>query len=426
MTTGDLSRPFTQMLPGSKSFTNRALVLASSVPGTTRVSGALDCDDTRHLARALDAFGGVEITWVGSDVVVRRDQRAPTPPVETLNVGHGGTPARFLLAYAAQMDGATTITGSARLRERPVTGLLRALRDGGADVQGVQLPVTVRGPMDSSDWSVDTRESSQHASALLLGAAARPAGSTTRIRVEGLNGSAQYFEMTVRSMIGAGVDVSDAEGVWEVVAPEVISDQIRIEGDASAASYVLAAGAITGLSVRAVGVGALSLQGDVGFGEVLRQMGCQVEAADSSILLSGRATRGVDVDMSQMPDAVPTLAVVAAFAEGETRISGIANLRFKESDRISDTASNLAAIGARVDWGDDYLIVTGSPTELHGGVIATNDDHRLAMAFALAGLSVDGVTVLDPGVVTKSWPGYWGFLDRFRRHQSSSERLSAK
>ena len=426
MTSDDVCRTFTQKLPGSKSYTNRALVLAAAVPGTTRITGALDCDDTRLLAKALDSFGGIEIDWDGHDVLVSRLEDVLVPPAEPLDVGHGGTPARFLLAFAGQATGPTTITGSARLRERPFGGLLQALRDGGAAVEGDHLPVTLRGPMTSYQWLVDASESSQHASALLLGAVARPVGSKTRVRIEGLTGSAQYLEMTVQSMLDAGVAVSGDGGAWDVVAPEVIADEIRIEGDASAATYVLGAGAITGEAVRAAGVGNSSLQGDVGFGAVLQRMGCEVEVADSSIRLSGRVARGVDVDMSQMPDAVPTLAVVAAFVDGETRMSGIANLRFKESDRISDTASNLAAIGAQVDQGNDYLIVKGSPQDLHGGVIDTKDDHRLAMAFALAGLRLDGVTVNDPDVVTKSWPSYWNFLDRFRRHETSHGQLSAK
>ena len=410
-------RPFSQQLPGSKSYTNRALVLASAVAGTTRIRDALDSDDTRLLAAALDSFQGVEIEWSGSFIEVSREEGPLLAGGATLDVGHGGTPARFLLAFAAQASGSTTVTGSTRLRQRPVGGLVEALRTGGAAVVGDGLPVTVTGPMGSSHWSVDAGESSQHASALLLAATARPPGTRTLVDVEGLTGSTAYLDMTRHVMGEAGVEVRCDGRTWEVAAPSQIAEEIAIEGDASAATYVLAAGAITGTPVEAVGVGSASLQGDVGFAKVLEAMGCRVEPAEATIRLRGRAERGVSVDMSEMPDAVPTLAVVAAFAEGETRITGIANLRFKESDRISDTASNLEALGAEAEWGEDHLVVKGRSQQLHGGEIDPKDDHRLAMAFALAGLILDGVVVTDPDTVTKSWPGYWRFLEDFGRHR---------
>ncbi len=413
-------KPFELQLPGSKSYTNRALILSSLVPGKRKISGGLACDDTRRLAEALSAFGGLEVDETTDGFVVSRHEGVLTAPDNDVFMEHGGTPARFLLAFATTASGSTTVSGSEQLSSRPFGGLVDSLSAAGAKVSGTRLPITVSGPLEGSVWTVDGSESSQHVSALLLVAAGRDPGQVTDVRTVGLLGSRSYVDMTVHWLRLCGVPIDESSpGAWTVTATANLPDEMIVEGDASSATYPMAAAAITGTEVRLDGVGSASLQGDIGMTAILRDMGCTVTLDRARIAVSGGTLSAVSVDMSNLPDAVPALAVVAAAASGTTRIEGIAGLRRKESDRIQTTSAFVSSLGASVRSGDDFLEVTGTP-EFSSAAIYPHDDHRIAMAGALGGLSGQGVQVRTPGVVSKSWPGYWDFLERFSKHHSKA------
>ncbi len=410
---------FLARVPGSKSYTNRALVLAAQRPGTTRIVGALHSQDTENLARALGAFRGIEVAKTADGFVVERVPGPLGAPSAPLDLGGAGTPARLLIAFAAAVQGTTIITGNARLRERPMHHLLDALASIGVQVRCLErqgcLPVAVTGGRPHSDvWTVDGSVSSQFVTSLLLAAAQQE--RPIRIHMLGNLVSRPYVEMTLHMMRELGIAVASDDLRELVVEPGTITaSTITIEPDASAMSYFLAAAALTGTSVRLAGIGSGSAQGDVGLAHALAAMGCRVSLARDEIVLEGGPLRGIDLDMERMPDTVLTLAVVASQAEGDTRISNIANLRVKECDRIHAAVTELARLGVAVEEGDDWLIVRGraalAPARIH-----TYDDHRVAMAFGVLKLLAPDIDIEDPACTAKSFPGFWEELARFRAH----------
>jgi 3-phosphoshikimate 1-carboxyvinyltransferase len=413
--------PFAARLPGSKAATHRALVLAAQRMGATRVENGLRCEDTDLLARALDAFEGLSVRADSGGFQVARTRERLGAPAGDLFLGGAGTPARFLLAFACGVDGATVVGGAPRLCERPMADLLQSLRALGIRQDFLSrpehLPVRIHGgPLCSSDWRVSTSQSSQFASALCLLAAQQPAGPI-RIALEGRQVSSPYLDMTLALMRAQGIR---AEREW----PESITVHpsrpahaiIGVETDASAMSYFLAAAALTGTTVEVAGIGLGSVQGDVGFARVLERMGCRLTTGGpTSIRLTGGRLRGIDVDLSAMPDVALTLAAVAALAEGTTRIANVAHLRQKESDRIAAAAAGLRSLGVEVEEGPDWLRIEPRGP-LAPARIETFGDHRVAMAFAIPGLVSPGIEIADPGCVAKSFPGFWSELERFRAH----------
>jgi 3-phosphoshikimate 1-carboxyvinyltransferase len=303
------------------------------------------------------------------------------------------------------------LDGVERMRQRPIGDLLAALRQLGAELDG-QLrpdfpPVVVRAARLPGGVGVVRGDvSSQFLSALLL--AAPCALDDVRLLVEGELVSRPYVTMTLKIMEQFGARLKTGEDYFRIYAPQSYGAQsYAIEPDASAASYFWAAAAITGGEVTVEGLSKDSLQGDVQFVECLARMGCSVSSAADGITVSGRAERGIDVDMNAISDTVQTLAVVALFAEGPTTIRNVAHIRHKETDRIGDLARELRKLGASVDETPDGLRIT--PAQLHGAAIETYNDHRMAMSLALAGLRIPGVTILNPGCTAKTYPNY--FLD---------------
>jgi 3-phosphoshikimate 1-carboxyvinyltransferase len=416
-------RVFEATVPGSKSLTNRALILAAMRPGTTRITGALQSDDTLHFARALDAFGGLSVTIERDGFTVTRQSGALHAPADPVFVNGAGTPARFLLAFSAAAVGSTVVTGNARLSERPMGDMLRAFEGMSVSFECLKtddcLPVRVNGgEISAGEWTVSGAVSSQFLSGLLLLAAGQD-GKSTQISVKNGLVSRPYVDMTVDMIRRTGIAIEDNGDRFHVLGGTPALDHIMIEPDASGMSYILGAAALTGQSVRVPHIASSSRQGDVKFAEVLRQMGCFVQFDEEGLLLSGTGQlKGVDVDMDQMPDVVLTLAVVAAMADGPTHIRNIANLRVKECDRISAAATELTRVGIAVEEGDDHLIITPGG-QLHPARIETYDDHRVAMAFSLLQLVQDGIVITDPECVGKSFPGYWAEFDRFRSWLSS-------
>jgi len=405
--------------PGSKSITNRALVCAALARGESLLTGALDSDDTRVMAAGLAALGiGVDADWSAGAIRVRGCGGAVPATTATIDCAASGTTMRFLSAVCALGRGTYRLDGTPRMRKRPIGDLLDALGALGveavAESPGGCPPVALRSPgLAGGAARVRGSTSSQFASGLAMVAPCTPQGM--RIEFEGTLVSVPYLAMTRRVMEAFGARFGAAEAGWRIDPTGYSARGYAIEPDASAASYFLAAAAITGGSVRVEGLSRRSMQGDVGFADALARMGCAVdwnEEGEGSVTVSGRAARGIDIDMNAVSDTVPTLAVVALFAEGPTTIRNVAHIRDKETDRIGDLARELARLGAAVEeFPDGLRILPNARGGLHGATVATYDDHRMAMSLALAGLRVPGVLVADPGCVGKTFPAYWDRLD---------------
>ncbi len=396
--------------PGSKSITNRALVCAALAEGTSLLTGALDSQDTRVMATALAALGaGVTADWPRGEIrIVGTGGRIPIREA-VLDCAASGTTMRFLSAVCGLGHGHYRLDGTPRMRQRPIGDLIDALRalgvDAVAESPGGCPPVVIHSAgLAGGRTQIRGSTSSQFASGLAMAAACTPQGM--QLEFTGTLVSLPYLEMTRRVMASFGGQVSDApDGAWTVAATGYRACQYPIEPDASAASYFFAAAALSGGSVRVEGLSRQSMQGDVDFCTALERMGCRVAWADDAITVSGRASRGIDIDMNAISDTVPTLAAVALFADGPTVIRNVAHIRDKETDRIGDLARELRKLGALVEDRADGMTI--SPTPLHGASLRTYDDHRMAMSLALAGLRVPGVRIEDPRCVGKTFPDYF-------------------
>jgi 3-phosphoshikimate 1-carboxyvinyltransferase len=411
-------------VPGSKSITNRALLMASLAQGPSVIRNALDCDDSRYLAAALVQLG-VEVSRSEEDGTLRVVGAGGPYPVREaeFSLGNAGTALRFLTAALSACGGNYVVDGDQRMRERPIGDLVKALASLGADVSAPTgcPPVTV-GPRPFLGGRVDIpgSTSSQFISAILMAAplAQRP----VQLRVTGEVVSRPYVDLTLAGMRDFGAKAyaddkrADGQPFFEVVpARGYRGRSYLVEGDASAASYFYAAAAITGSTLRVEGVGKESQQGDSRCADVLAAMGCRVKKERDAITVTGGGLlRSVDWNCSDIPDVVPTLAVVALFAHGRTRLRGVAHLRHKESDRIASMASELRKLGGKVKELRDGLEIEGTlgsqPSSLQGAVIDPWGDHRVAMAFAVAGLVVPGIVIGQPQVVEKSYPEFFEAL----------------
>jgi 3-phosphoshikimate 1-carboxyvinyltransferase len=437
-------------VPGSKSITNRALVLAALAArgAACTLHGALRSEDTEVMIGCLRALGfDVRAEWDRSEVVVRSGSDSPRVPAPEadLFVANSGTTMRFLTAVVSLGRGRFRLDGIPRMRERPIEDLLDALRQLGvkafSENQNGCPPVVVEAnglPGGSVNLKGDV--SSQFLSGLLL--AAPFANGPLVVKVEGVLVSSPYVFMTVQMLRQWGLeggyhiegDCADFKHQKAALGParfghasrgicfHIPGGQLRraprkprdyfIEPDASAASYFFAAAAVTGGRVSVPGIPAYSLQGDVGFVDLLADMGCSVERYPESISVHGDPLRGIDVDMNDISDTVMTLAAVACFAEGPTTIRNVAHIRHKETDRLAALATELRRVGAGVEEFADGLTIT--PRPLHGAEIETYNDHRMAMSLALVGLKVPGVVIKDPGCVAKTYPGFFADLEKLR------------
>lgn len=422
-----LDRPpdSTVVLPGSKSITNRALVTAALADGMTRLSSALFADDTSAMMDGLGALG-VNCVPDGADGTITvegcgaefADAAESTEAV--VNARRSGTTSRFLMPVAALRSNPTVIDGDRQLQARPMGHQISALRDLGVSVTGLgrpgRLPVRVQGPVTGRVCGIAGDASSQFASGLLLAGGA--AGLSVKLAPDPV--SWPYLEMTLAVMgaFGATIDVAEPDSSSEGKVVTVRGGYhspgtYRVEPDASTASYFLAAAAITGGRVRIEGLGRASIQGDVAFADVLAEMGADVTVGDDSIEVSGGSLHGVEVDLEEISDTAPTLAVVAAFASGVTTVSGIGFVRNKESDRLAGPVAELNRCGIDATETEDGFVVRPSRLPVAAS-FETYQDHRMAMAFALIGLVVPGISVCDPGCVAKTFPGYFGALEQLR------------
>lgn len=387
--------------PGSKSITNRALLLAALASGTSRLTGALKSDDTRYMAAALRAMG-VGVEEPGETGFVVEGSGRLQAPGEPLFLGNAGTATRFLTAAAATVDGMVVVDGDAHMRKRPIAPLVAALRSLGVDISAPTgcPPVTIhgRGRLRGGRVEVDAGLSSQYVSALLM--MAPLSREPIDVALVGSEiGARGYIDLTVAAMQAFGAEVGRVDAAsWRVSPTGYAAADFAIEPDASAATYLWAAEALTGGAIDLGVPAAAFTQPDARAYDVIRRFPHLPPV----------------IEGSQMQDAVPTLAVLAAFNATPVRFTGIANLRVKECDRVSALATELSRIrpGLAVEEGDD-LLVAADPA-LAGATlparIETYADHRIAMSFALAGLRIHGITILDPGCVAKTWPGYWRAL----------------
>lgn len=407
-------------LPGSKSITNRALLLAALANGESILRGVLDSDDTRAMIGALTALG-VPIDFDCAASIARvAGHGGFFVPNARVDVASSGTTARFLTAALALSPGRYTIDGSPQMRRRPLGDLIGALAMLGAktDSSGGYLPLTTGGFITPSGKSLSCQVSgsisSQFLSALLM--AAPLAGDRVDIAVTEPIVSRPYIEMTAAMIRAFGCDPGTDNTLTRFVIPRGTAYQARvydIEPDASAASYFFALAAILGGKVTVPRLTRSALQGDVGFVDCLAAMGCAVIEETNALTIRrdvNRPLKGIDIDMNAISDTAQTLSVVALFAEGPTRIRRIVHVRAKETDRISAVVSQLRRLGAVVEEFEDGLLITPCREKYRGAPIETFDDHRMAMSFALAGLAIPGVEIENPGCVAKTFPDFFNRL----------------
>ena len=411
----------TVALPGSKSITNRALVCAALAPGVSKLRGWLQADDTVAMVEALRLLG------VRADEVGEGDLAVTGAELEhrvvSIDARQSGTTGRFLLPVLALDGVARRLDGDEQLRLRPMGDAFAGLRSLGAriDEEGVpgHLPAVVEGPLDGGEVALAGDVSSQFLSGLLLAGPHMPAALRVRLTTELV--SRPYVDMTVEVMRAFGGSVAEVDGVWTVEPDRYVATEFAVEPDASAASYAWAAAVVTGGAVTVPGLHRRSLQGDVAFADVLERMGARVRWDDDAVTVAaGERLQGIDVDMSQISDTVPTLAVLAALAEGPTTIRGVGFIRRKESDRIAGPVTELRRCGIDATETAEGMRIVPGP--VGPAVIETARDHRMAMAFALLGLRAPGIRITDPGCVDKTFPAYWALLDRLRAGSGPAAR----
>ncbi len=404
------------VLPGSKSLSNRILLLSMLAEGKTEIQNLLDSDDVRRMVEALETLG-IQLEENRAENLITVSGTSGIIPVKeaTLMLGNAGTAIRPLTAAMTLGHGRFVLDGVQRMRERPIIDLVNGLSQLGANlrcINGTDCPPVevIADGLPGGITRLSGAISSQYLTAILL--AAPYADKEVQIEITDKLVSVPYVEMTLRLMQSFGVSVNHENfRLFHIPRQTYRSPgNIFVEGDASSASYFLAGAAITKGSVTVKGCGTDSLQGDARFAEVLEKMGAKVEWEPQQVKLTGNSLNGIDVDMNQMPDAAMTLAVAALFASGPTAIRNIYNWRVKETERLQAVSTELRKLGAEVEEGYDYLVIQ-PPEQIRKAEIDTYDDHRMAMAFSLAACGESPMTINNPGCVSKTFPDYFEVLD---------------
>ena len=399
-------------IPGSKSISNRALLLATLAIGETTLTNLLDADDIRHMLNALKQLG---VSYQLSDdktrcTVTGNGAALCSDKPQELYLGNAGTAMRPLCAALTLGKGEFMLIGEPRMEERPIGDLVDALMQLGADIQYVKTPgfpplkINATG-LAGGDVEIAGDLSSQYLTALLM--VAPLARDEVVIHIKGELVSKPYIDITLSLMAQFGVLVENIDYKRFVIKAGqqyVSPGTLLVEGDASSASYFLAAGAIGG-EIKVTGVGRKSIQGDVKFADALAAMGAEIEWGDDYIIARKSSLHGIDMDMNHIPDAAMTIAVAALFAHGPTRMTNIYNWRIKETDRLAAMATELRKVGAQIEEGHDFITVTPAP--LYTAAIDTYNDHRMAMCFSLMALAPCGITINDPDCTSKTFPGYF-------------------
>ena len=410
-------------LPGSKSLSNRALLLAALAEGTSKITNLLESDDTRHMLNALKQLGikyrlsedKTECTVVGNGGPLH------TEASEELFLGNAGTAMRPLCAALCLGEGSYMLTGEPRMKERPIGHLVDALRQTGAKINYLEtegyppLQIEAKG-LQGGDVEIDGAISSQFLTALLM--ASPMAKNDMKITILGELVSKPYIDITLHIMKDFGVEVVNNDyKTFEIKGGQHYKavERFMVEGDASSASYFLAAAAIKGGTVKVTGIGKNSIQGDIAFADVLEKMGAKVEWGEDYVSVTKAELNAVDMDFNHIPDAAMTIATTALFAKGITTLRNIYNWRVKETDRLFAMATELRKVGAEVEEGEDYLTIT-PPAQLKHAAIDTYDDHRAAMCFSLLALDPVSVTINEPECTAKTFPTYFDVLERISIH----------
>lgn len=399
--------------PPSKSYSVRALLLAAMAHGTTTVTNCLDADDTRYALEALRTLGFDVGGSIQRELYIGPRRSMSANDIEIF-VGNAGTAMRFFTGWLAFTPGRFLLKGEERMHERPIGDLVEVLLSIGAEVEYVAKegypPLRIRGKKmrGGFDVTISAETSSQFVSALMLGGATLPDGITLRIASLA---SGPYIDITADILQTFGAPVERDGNVIRVRAAHLDRSEYRVEGDYSSASYWFAAAAATRGTMRVRGLTMPTAQGDAAFLDILHAMGCKVEASPDEIVVTGAdELRGGTFDCNATPDIVPTLAAIAPLASSPVEIVNVANLRVKESDRLATVTSELRRLGATVDERPDSLLIQPGWND-EQAVIETHNDHRIAMAFAIAGLARGNVTIGKEQVVTKSYPRFWRTLD---------------
>ena len=399
--------------PASKSYTNRALLIAALADGISTLSNPLLSDDTKYMHLALEQFG-ISIKQEDHAFIVSGTGGKIKCPSNEISIGLAGTTMRFLTTFSALAPGTTKLTGKQRMLERPISDLLNALNQMGVNARSLKNngcpPLEISGgSVSGGQITLAGEKSSQYLTSVLL--CAPYFKSDTTINIIGELTSKPYADITLDIMQTFGVTVENNNYAQFHVSSDQIYSAMdyTVEADWSSASYFLAAAAITQGEMTLTGLNPDSIQGDASFLNVLEQMGCTIEKSYEKIFIKGNPLRGIDINMNNMPDVVQTLAVTSLFAKGETRISGIGNLRIKETDRIEALKEELSKLGAHIEAGEDFIKIY--PGTYIPANIETYNDHRMAMSLALAGLKIPGVCIKNPSCVEKSFPDFFEQLE---------------
>lgn len=408
----------TVRVPGSKSLTNRALLISALANGKTCLTNALFSDDSRYFAKALQTLGfdvqldeanySMSVTGLGGKIPAKKAE---------LFIGNAGTAARFLSAFLTLGNGEYILDGEPRMRERPIGDLIEALNQLGVEMEAKNncppVEIFAKG-LPGGKTRIAGDISSQFLSALLM--TAPYAQSSIKVELTTDLNSKPYVDMTISIMKDFGIEIERDQYSHFTIHPSAYSPitNYSIESDASAASYFFAAPAICGGMVRVENISRKSVQGDIGFLDVLTKMGCVVKEFDNSITVHRQLSIvGIDIDMRDIPDTAQTLAAIAPFADSPTRIRGIASARVKETDRVHATCVELDRLGVRVEEHEDGMTIHPVET-MRSASIQTYNDHRMAMAFSLIGLRFDGVTIENPSCVSKTFPNFFEVLEMLR------------
>ena len=422
LTLGPLSQANGEIqIPGSKSLSNRILLLATLAKGTTKITNLLDSDDIRHMLNSLSKLGvKYQLEDQGTTCIVEGLGGPIQADQADLFLGNAGTAMRPLTAALCLGKGEFLLHGEPRMHERPIGDLVDALQSLGVDIQyqgEVNYPpllIKANG-LQGGEVSIKGNISSQFLTAILMSAPLAQQDLT--IKVDGELVSKPYIDITLHAMKQFGVEVENQNYQAFVVKGQQTYQspgEIMVEGDASSASYFLAAAAIAGGKIKVYGVGTDSVQGDVKFAEVLEKMGAKISYGPTWIVAEHDTLKGVDLDMNHIPDAAMTIATTALFAEGTTSIRNIYNWRVKETDRLSAMATELKKLGAEVVEGEDFISVT-PVKHLKHAAIDTYNDHRIAMCFSLVAFSDTQVTINDPGCTSKTFPTYFDLFAQVTR-----------
>lgn len=414
--------PYVWHVPGSKSITNRALVLAALSEGTTVLRGVLHSDDTLHMRRALSEMGILITDLDETSLQIEGGRSRLKAPEKELFIGNSGTTVRFLTALSCLVPGKVTLVGDEHMQKRPISDLIDGLSQLGVRVDCPTgcPPLTIfGGRLPGGTVVMPGDKSSQYFSALLM--AAPEADGPLTLKVEGNLVSRPYIDITLEMMRAFGASLkgpSAQEGATEFhveTSTRYRGREYVVEPDASSASYPFAISVATGLHITVPGLTESALQGDYGFLTVLEQVGAKVLRGESGTQIQGASHKnGVTVDMHHISDTVMTLAALAPLLSGPTEISNIYNIRIKETDRLEATVNELTRLGQQVESGRDWLKIVPGPVT--PAVVRSYSDHRMAMAFAVLGLAAPGIQIEDPACVAKTYPTFWDELRKVYAH----------